>query len=87
MIVTVDADPWLGQRIVSQKLKCGIHNGLLRGIQGAATGADYGDLDRRLSVATIGTVPKPKLSAPSSAALITSRPVLRPPSACTRTPT
>ncbi len=32
--------------------------------------------------ATIGAVPKPKLSAPRMAALITSRPVLRPPSVC-----
>ncbi len=35
--------------------------------------------------ATIGAVPKPKLSAPRMAALITSRPVFRPPSTCTRT--
>ncbi|CRR20117.1 hypothetical protein PAERUG_P45_London_17_VIM_2_12_12_03596 [Pseudomonas aeruginosa] len=35
--------------------------------------------------AIIGAVPKPKLSAPRMAALITSRPVFRPPSVCTRT--
>ena len=35
--------------------------------------------------ATIGPVPKPKLSAPSMAALTTSRPVFRPPSVCTPT--
>ena len=35
--------------------------------------------------ATMGAVPKPKLSAPMSAAFTTSRPVLRPPSACSRT--
>ena len=34
--------------------------------------------------ATMGAVPKPKLSAPRMAALITSRPVFRPPSACRR---
>ncbi len=33
--------------------------------------------------ATIGAVPKPKLSAPRMAALMTSRPVFRPPSTCT----
>ena len=36
-------------------------------------------------MATIGAVPKPKLSAPRIAALTTSRPVFIPPSACTRT--
>ena len=35
--------------------------------------------------AIIGAVPKPKLSAPSIAALITSSPVLRPPSVCSDT--
>ncbi len=35
--------------------------------------------------ATIGAVPKPKLSAPRIAALITSSPVFRPPSVCRRT--
>ena len=35
--------------------------------------------------ATIGAVPKPKLSAPRIAALMTSRPVFRPPSVCRRT--
>ena len=34
--------------------------------------------------ATMGAVPKPKLSAPSMAALTTSSPVLRPPSVCRR---
>ena len=41
-----------------------------------------GDLVRG---AIIGAVPKPNDSAPSSAALITSRPVFMPPSACTIT--
>ena len=35
--------------------------------------------------ATIGKVPKPKLSAPNMAAFTTSTPVLRPPSVCTLT--
>ena len=35
--------------------------------------------------ATIGAVPKPKLSAPMMAALTTSRPVFSPPSVCRRT--
>src|SRR3569833_4748694 len=35
--------------------------------------------------AIIGPVPKPKLSAPSIAALTTSRPVFKPPSVCSRT--
>ena len=35
--------------------------------------------------ATIGAVPKPKLSAPMIAALMTSSPVFRPPSVCSRT--
>ena len=36
-------------------------------------------------IATIGAVPKPKLSAPKIAALTTSSPVFIPPSACRRT--
>ena len=35
--------------------------------------------------ATIGAVPKPKLSAPMMAAFTTSSPVLSPPSVCSRT--
>jgi len=35
--------------------------------------------------ATMGPVPKPKLSAPNMAAFITSRPVFQPPSVCTLT--
>ena len=34
--------------------------------------------------ATIGAVPKPKLSAPRIAALMTSSPVFSPPSVCSR---
>ena len=36
-------------------------------------------------IAIIGAVPKPKLSAPRTAAFTTSRPVFMPPSACSRT--
>ena len=35
--------------------------------------------------ATMGAVPKPKLSAPIKAALMTSKPLFNPPSVCRRT--